>query len=130
MSLLDEIVAWDDESVVTRAVIRESSPFVEEGRVPALLLLEYMAQSIAAYAGAQAQQRGEPVKLGYLISCRQMLLEIESLAIGDEVEVQARRRWGEALLGNFECVALRGEERIAQAQLSVYQGQLEETDRA
>ena len=124
MLLLDGVVAFDDRSLTARVRLTEASPFVEDGHVPGLVAIEYMAQAIAAYAGAVLRQRGEPPKLGFLLSCREMVIDVPQLSVGDELHVTARQVWTDAVLGSFDCAVTRGSERVAAATLSVYQGDL------
>jgi predicted hotdog family 3-hydroxylacyl-ACP dehydratase len=126
MLLLEELLEVDAESAVTRVSISERSPFFENGGVPAVVTIEYMAQTIAAFAGAQRRVEGQAVELGFLLGCRQMTLHVDSLAAGDELRVQVRRVWTSDKLGQFECAVTREGLPIAQAVLSVYQGRLED----
>jgi predicted hotdog family 3-hydroxylacyl-ACP dehydratase len=126
MLLIDELLEADSEHAVSRVSITVRSTFVENGKVPALVTIEYMAQTIAAFAGAQNKAKGEPIQLGFLMGCRTMKLAVDALAVGDELRVEVKQVWASDKLGQFECAVTRGGEPIAQATLSVYQGRLEE----
>ena len=63
--------------------------------MPAVIGLEYMAQCVAAYAGLTARQGGRPPRIGFLIGCRELRLDVEAFSVGDRLEVEARRVWGE-----------------------------------
>ena len=124
MLLLDEVLAVDGASLTALVRLTDSSPFVEDGRVPALISLEYMAQGIAAFAGAARRAKDQLPRLGFLLSCRTMTIDVDELAVGDELLVTVQQVWSDELLGNFECAVTRGGARVAQATLSVYQGEL------
>jgi predicted hotdog family 3-hydroxylacyl-ACP dehydratase len=124
MILIDEVLEVHDKSLTARVRLTPESPFMEQGRLPALITLEYMAQSIAALAGTRSRAKGEPVKLGLLMSCREMQLEVETLAAGDELTVFVSEVWSDENVGNFDCFVRRGDEMISKASLSVYQGDL------
>jgi predicted hotdog family 3-hydroxylacyl-ACP dehydratase len=124
MILIDEILDIGEKSLSARVALTELSPFVEEGKLPALVTLEYMAQSIAAFAGAARRAAGKPVQLGFLIACREMELEVDSLFIGDVLEVTVNQVWTDEQLGSFDCLVTRRGEKISRASLSVYQGDL------
>ena len=124
MILIDEIVEVDEGSLTARVWLTESSMFVEDGKLPALVTLEYMAQSIAAFAGAIRRAEGKPVRVGLLIACREMELEVDSLSVGDELLVTVKQVWTGERLGSFDCFVTRGGEKISSASLSVYQGDL------
>ena len=126
MALIDELIEAGADHAVTRVTVTERSTFFENGGVPAIVAIEYMAQTIAAYAGALNLSKGEPVQLGFLMGCRQMTLHTESFAAGDELRVEAKRVWCSDKLGQFECAVTRADAVVAEATLSVYQGRLEE----
>ncbi len=125
MILIDEILELTETAVRSRVLLTDQSPFVEDGAVPSLVSIEYMAQSIAAFAGATRREKGEAVIRGYLIACREMTMAVESLAVGDELEVVATQVWHDEKLGNFDCSVTRRGETVSRAWLSVYQGDLE-----
>ena len=55
MVLLDHVVAADDESLCAAVRVRENSLFYVDGAVGGWVGLEYMAQSIGAFAGFHAR---------------------------------------------------------------------------
>ena len=121
MILIDEILDIGERSLSARVALSEGSPFVEDGKLPALVTIEYMAQSVAAFAGALRRAAGKPVRLGFLIACREMELEVDSLFVGDELEVTVNQVWTDEQLGKFDCLVTRRGEKISRASLSVYQ---------
>jgi predicted hotdog family 3-hydroxylacyl-ACP dehydratase len=126
MLLIDELLEADADHAVSRVSLTERSTFVVDGKVPALVTVEYMAQTIAAFAGTQQRAKGEAIQLGFLMGCRSMTLAVESLSVGDELRVEVKQVWASDKLGQFECAVTRDGLPIAQATLSVYQGRLEE----
>lgn len=70
MVLLDRVVAADDQGLTATVAIRPESLFAEAAGVPAWVGIEYMGQAIAAWAGVRARQRGEQVRIGFLVSTR------------------------------------------------------------
>lgn len=70
MSLLDKIVAYDEESLTAQVFITPQTLFLEEQGVPGWLGIEYMAQTIAAYAGVQRQLQGLEAQVGFLVGSR------------------------------------------------------------
>jgi predicted hotdog family 3-hydroxylacyl-ACP dehydratase len=120
MLLLDAVVTSSAEEIVCRAKVREGNLFLRRGRLRSVVCLEYMAQAVAAFAGLQAQQPGPP-PVGYLIAATRMTLFSPSLVLGDEIDVAARRVWGDSALGKFTCTVTRGGSAVAEAAVSVYQ---------
>jgi predicted hotdog family 3-hydroxylacyl-ACP dehydratase len=124
MILIDELLSSSDDSLCARVRLREDSPFVEDGRVSSLVAIEYMAQTVAALAGLRKRARGEEVRRGYLLGCRELKLPVAELRAGDELTVRVRETWATDELGHFDCSVTRGEELVALGVLSVYQGEL------
>ena len=127
MLLLDRVLSYDGERVVCETVLEAGSPFVEQGHVPAVVAIEYMAQAIAAGAGLSARDRGEETtRMGFLLGCRDLAIAVDSFQVGDRLTVEARRTWGEKELGRFACKVRRGDEVLVEGALTVYQGPLPE----
>lgn len=123
MLLVDEVMSWEPgRSLVARHTVRADEPFVSEGRVPALVALEYMAQTIGLYVGLEAQEAGRPLPLGYLVSCREMSCEVDSFAPGEQLELRVEWVWGETQLGQFLGTTRQEGRLLAQARISVYAG--------
>lgn len=126
MILVDEVVADGGGVTVCRVVVREGAAFVEDGRVPAVVAIEYMAQTVGAFAGLRAREAGLPVRVGYLLGTRELVLETDSFAVGDELRIEAREVWNDLPLGAFACTVTRAGVRVAAATLNVYQSQGED----
>jgi predicted hotdog family 3-hydroxylacyl-ACP dehydratase len=127
MLLLDRVLAYDGECVVCETVLGPDSLFVDQGQVPALVGIEYMAQTIAAGAGLSARDKGAPGgKMGFLLGCRSLTMTVDSFQIGDRLTIEARRTWGANELGHFACKVQRGDEVLVEGALTVYQGPLPE----
>jgi len=127
MLLLDRVLSYDGERVVCETVLEAGSPFVDQGRVPAVVGIEYMAQAIAAGAGLSARDKGEAAaRMGFLLGCRDLAITVDSFRVGDRLTVEARRTWGEKEIGSFACKVLRDDEVLVEGALTVYQGPLTE----
>lgn len=70
MLLLDRAVAMDEEAFESELTLGPDSPFCEGGEVGAWVGIEYMAQTVAAFAGAEALRHGKPVNVGFLLGTR------------------------------------------------------------
>lgn len=134
MLLLDRVLSHDAENVVCQVTIRADSAFLEsivdranlppEVMVPAVVGIEYMAQCVASFAGLAARATGGTPRIGFLIGCRELTLEVDGFRIGDTLEVRARRVWGENNVGSFVCEIARETKTVAKGILTVYQGPL------
>lgn len=124
MSVLDEISARTENEVLCAARVTEACPFVRHGALPAVALLEYMAQTIGVYVAlerrAQNHHEESPVS-GYLVGVRDVELHVEGLPLGARLEVRARLDWHEGPMGRFSCRVNDAERCLAEGQLTVYQ---------
>lgn len=94
MCLLDEVVAWDADSLRARARshVRADNPLRSDGRLRALHLAEYGAQAMAVHGGLLAREQGEVAAPGYLVSLRDVELAVERIDdIADALDVHAQR---------------------------------------
>lgn len=142
MLLLDRLLAWDDEKVRCEVRIDAASPFFERatspvttsapssaaeaGLVPAVVGIEYMAQTVAVFAGLRARASGAAPRIGFLLGCRELLLFAEGFSAGDVLVVEARHVWGESEVGSFACQVTRQDDVLVSGTLTVYQGPLPE----
>jgi predicted hotdog family 3-hydroxylacyl-ACP dehydratase len=68
MILIDEIIDYNDNSLLASVTITDSSLFVDgTNGVPGWVGMEYMSQAVAAWAGTQAKIHNEPIKMGFLL---------------------------------------------------------------
>lgn len=70
MSLLDDLVDYDEESLTARVRITAGTLFAEEKGVPGWVGLEYMAQAIGAFAGLKRKLEGNEPQVGFLVGSR------------------------------------------------------------
>ncbi len=122
MVLIDELVEAAEGRVAARVTLRPDSPFVEDGRVPAIVAIEYMAQTIGAYAGLRARAAGGPPRIGFLLGTRELSLDVDAFAVGDELTIEARHVFGDEQLGSFQCELRRAGQTLASALVNVYEG--------
>jgi predicted hotdog family 3-hydroxylacyl-ACP dehydratase len=104
MVLLDRVLTADAENVCAEVAIHTGSLFCDGGGVGSWVGIEYMAQAIAAHAGFTALQRGEPVRVGFLLGARRYQCSVPAFAVGSMLHVHTHRALqGENGLGAFEC---------------------------
>lgn len=124
MLLLDRLLQADADSAVAQLTVPRDGLFLQDAGMPAWVGVEYMAQTIAAWAGWQALQRQQPVKLGFLLGTRKYQAHCSHFGPGTVLDVQVRSELvGENGLGVFDCVIRQngGEQVLAQARISVYE---------
>ena len=122
MVLLDRVVAFDDDSLCAEARVREDSLFYRDGAIGAWVGLEYMAQAIGAYAGYRARQRGEPVRIGYLLGTRHYDCRQPSFALGSLLKIYVKRVFqSDQGLAAFDCHIVDDNGKLASANVTVFQ---------
>lgn len=122
MVLIDRIVEAGPEHLVSEAVISADKPFLAaDGSLPAWAGIELMAQSIAAYAGVQAQAAGEPIRVGFLLGTRRYESSCARFPAGDVLRISVSKLLlDEQGLGVFECRIASAHGTIT-ANLNVYE---------
>jgi len=120
MVLLDEMVDWEPGRARCRIQIRPSMRFVSDGVVDTIVSLEYMGQAVAASCGYAAFRGGNDIRVGMIIGCRRMDIEVPKLEVGDELTVDVREVRAQEEISVYECEVRRGPESVASAQLTLY----------
>ena len=121
MVLLDEVISINEEKAVCRVKISEKSLFFEQGHVPAWVGLEYIAQTIAAYAGKLSHDKGDAASIGFLLGARRYASEVSRFEDGQVLEIEVFPNYSDGSMGHFKGVIRSGEEVIAEATLTTYQ---------
>jgi predicted hotdog family 3-hydroxylacyl-ACP dehydratase len=120
MVLLDRIIDFDEQSLSAELTVRNDGLFGDDKNVPAYVGIEYMAQAVAAYAGIQAKQAGEPIKIGFLLGTRHYTSNVGSFAVGTLLTIQVKNIIQDDKLGVFDCKIYATGIEIT-ASLTVYQ---------
>jgi len=123
MQLLDRIVEVDAESAVAEVRVPVDGLFTHDGQVPAWIGIEYMAQTISAWAAGRFQGRGGAgPKLGLLLGSRRFEAHCAGFPCGATLRIEARCEiMADNGLGMFDCrVEMDGRE-VASARVSVFE---------
>jgi predicted hotdog family 3-hydroxylacyl-ACP dehydratase len=120
MVLLDKVISCAESSLIAEVVVKPDSMFCNESGVPAWVGIEYMAQSVAAHAGAMARQRGGTPVIGYLLGTRSYKSAVSEFPIGASLKIVVEPLFVEMGLGAFACRIDMGE-TVAEATINVYQ---------
>ena len=121
MILIDAIERFDDEQIFTRLTVKPDGLFnLPDGSLPAWVGVELMAQSVAAFAGCHARQKGNPPELGFLLGTRKFECNVEAFAAGSELTIHGLRSLEDDNgMGVFEC-HIHGDGIHASARLNVF----------
>ncbi|QNP49322.1 ApeP family dehydratase [Diaphorobacter aerolatus] len=122
MLLLDRLLSADDEGAVAEVTVPRDGLFLQDQGMPAWVGLEYMAQTVAAWAGWRALQARQPVKLGFLLGTRKFDSTVDFLAPDTRLTVQVQcELLGDNGLGMFDCTIRVNDDVRATARISVYE---------
>lgn len=106
MMLLEQIVAYDEHSLLAYAHIDAEHILLPDGAqaLPSYLAAEIMAQGVAAWAGAHALDKGEKVRLGFLLGTRKLHCLVPDIPIGTQLSVHITQSWQDNTgMGVFDC---------------------------
>jgi predicted hotdog family 3-hydroxylacyl-ACP dehydratase len=118
-TLLDRLVAYDERKSMAVVEIRSDSAFFAGDGVPAWVGIEYMAQAVAAHAGFEARQRGEPPAVGFLLGTRSYDNRVPAFPAGSRLMVTVEPLSIEGALAAFRCtIAL--DDVVAEAVVNTY----------
>ena len=117
MVLLDRIIDYDDQGLTAELVVRGDGLLGDDKTVPAWAGIEYMAQTIAAYAGVKARQANEPIRLGFLLGTRRYNSNVAAFKVGATLTIRVKKIMQDDDLGVFDCRIL-GERGCSATMLS------------
>lgn len=120
MILLDEVVSYDDESLLAAVTITASSLFLARDGVPGHVGIEYMAQACGAYAGVHALDSGDPVRIGLLLGTRDYRVLAPWFRVGDHLRIAVALVFRDEPVAAFACTITIDGKLVADAQLKVY----------
>lgn len=123
MLLLDAVQGYDDVSVVVTVIVADSNSFITGEGLPAHVGIELMAQACGAWMGANALDKGETVRLGFLLGTRRYSAQVAWFPLGTVLEVSARIVFLDKSMGVFGCTIASDGKCLAEAQLTVFQPQ-------
>jgi len=122
MRLIDELLEADATACVARATIRPTQLFVDDAGMPAWIGIEYMAQTIAAWAGMQARGSGHKPGPGLLLGSRRYACDVAAFPVGSVLTVRVQLEMsGDDGLSLFACTLAMDGREVARATVSVFQ---------
>lgn len=121
MLLIDRLLAADEERAVAEVCVPRDGLFLQDEGMPSWVGLEYMAQTVAAWAGWSALKAGKQVKLGFLLGTRKFEASTDFFEPGSILTVQVQcELLGDNGLGMFDCRIRMDGEVCALARVSVF----------
>ncbi len=123
MILIDDALDASDNHLTAQVTICADSLFYNEQQqaIPSWVGMEMMAQTIAAYAGFQALQKNETVKVGFLLGTRKYQCSQPCFAKGESYQVRVEKLYQEDNgLGSFKCTMHHNAELVASSNINVF----------
>ena len=122
MSLLDRAIDGEAEGLSCEVTIRADGLFFSDGGVDGWVGIEYMAQTVAAWAGWRARLRGETPKIGFLLGSRRYTCSRPRFVLGETLRVDVHRQFqADNGLGQFDCQIHVDGHTVASASLTVFE---------
>ncbi|MBB5205770.1 putative hotdog family 3-hydroxylacyl-ACP dehydratase [Inhella inkyongensis] len=121
MSWLSRVIEVGPEHLVAEADIGPDHLLLRDGRLSAATGVEFMAQTVAAWAGVQRRAQGGQPLIGFLLGTRRYQCSRSHFALGSTLRIEVRRSFqAENGLSQFEArIAIEGE-AVASANLNVF----------
>lgn len=122
MLLIDRLIDATTTDAVAEVTIPADGLFVRDGHVPAWVGIEYMAQAIAAWSGAQHAANGGAPRIGMLLGSRRYVAHCSRFTAGDTLRIEVHQEFlGDNGLGQFDCRLLKDGTELATARLSIFE---------
>lgn len=123
MLLLDRMTAFTSESGSAEYAPRRDQWYSDaQGRMPAWIGLELMAQTIAAHVGLLKRREGAPTRQGALLGTRSYRSTRPAFCPDETLRIEATLVYRDnGGLGAYDCAILLGDETVATATLKVYE---------
>lgn len=121
MLLIDRLIEASDDHALGEVRISEDSNFFRPGfGVPAYVGIEYMAQTVAAYDGAQRLKSGASPAIGFLLGTRRFASDRPYFRDQDLLTIRADKVFFDGGMASFDClISVNGVPGIT-ATLNVY----------
>lgn len=121
MVLIQEPASTGEDWAEASVLIAEDSMFYEVPKgIPAWVGIEYMAQTVALFAGVEAKRAGQDVRIGLLLGSRRYRANVDYFPLGSRLRIRGDRVWQDDKMAVFDC-RIDAAECVAYAQLNVYQ---------
>lgn len=122
MLMLDRVLEVGGEHAVAEVVVPADGLFVRDGRMPAWVGIEYMAQTISAWSGGRARREGRQPMVGFLLGSRRYEAHCADFPVGAVLRIEARQEFvGDNGLGQFDCRILHDGAEVATARVSTFE---------
>jgi predicted hotdog family 3-hydroxylacyl-ACP dehydratase len=128
MCLLDTLLELSDDHLAAEVTPRRDDLFATDTGIPGWVGVEWLAQAVAAWAGAASVARGKTPRIGFLLGVRRYECVAPSFGFDEPVRVEISLDFhGANGLGAFVGWLLAADgQKLASATLTVFQPESEE----
>ena len=122
MCLLDRVIEWDKDHVLLATSTHRlpENPLRLDGRLRAVHLCEYGAQAMAVHGGLSAQAEGRTARPGFLVSLRDVKLNVDFVdQLEGELHVHAHRLLESAGSWQYSFEVRHGEAVLATGRAAI-----------
>jgi predicted hotdog family 3-hydroxylacyl-ACP dehydratase len=125
MLLIEQIVAFDPQGAVTRAVVNERWPLTGPAGADPLVLIELVAQTAAVNNGWEIIQRQGPERdhRGWIVGIKSARLFVERIALGTTLTIASRNRFAYENFREIEGTVTIANEVAAEVTLQLMQAE-------
>lgn len=122
MVLVKQLLEVDENNACALVEVSNDNLFLQQNNaISAGVGIEYMAQTIAAWAGYHAKLQNQPVKLGFLLGTRRFTSNVSFVPLQTQLVVSIEKvLQADNGLASFDC-QITGEGILMQATLNVFQ---------
>lgn len=122
MILIDQLIDVTALSVHCQVTINDSGLFFDPQKkaVPAWVGIEFMAQTVAAWSGYHASQKGLQAPIGFLLGSRRYSSECTLFSEGAVLDIHAQQLMESDGMAAFACVIKQDGKELASSQLNVF----------
>ena len=123
MRLIDHLIEFNNESIVAEYSPRSDAWYADDqGKMPAWIGIELMAQTVAAHVGMLKRSAKMPQKNGALVGTRRYSSAVSSFAAGLALQIQVTVVYQDTSgLGAYDCSINCDGSALATATLKVFE---------
>ncbi|MBL9099330.1 MAG: hypothetical protein JNL82_00145 [Myxococcales bacterium] len=122
MLLIDTFNYCRDHEVSCSVTVRDDALLVVDGKVPALVALEYFAQTVASLYGYMRRHQTGGFEMGMLLGSREITLETDYFHVGDVLHITGVEAFSAPPISQFRCELRRAGDPavLARGSISVF----------
>lgn len=122
MILIDHLLDVTALSVHCQVTINNTGLFFDAQKkaVPAWVGIEFMAQTVAAWSGYHALQKGLQAPIGFLLGSRRYISECALFPEGAVLDIYAQQLMESDGMAAFACVIKQDGKELASSQLNAF----------